>query len=75
MTLLGKYSAAARESMLDIAAAAALAGHDLAGFEPVEDGDGDPHGYQAACRRCNGTAWVGANGVMYSLLADQCSGP
>ena len=70
----GHYSAAARTAMLDIAASAALAGHDLAGFAAVTYYEGDQNGYQAKCRRCGMTAWVGSSGVMYSLLADRCPG-
>ena len=63
---------AANESMLAIAVDAAAAGHDLTGFEPVEDDHAVLRGYQAQCRRCGKTAWVGRQGVMYSLLAEIC---
>lgn len=42
-----------RESILELHVNAALAGHDLGSFERVENG------YQARCRRCGQTAWVG----------------
>ena len=61
---------AANESMLEIAVNAAAAGHDLGGFDPVDDADGRPAGYQARCRGCGRTAWVGENGLTYSLLED-----
>jgi hypothetical protein len=65
---------ATNESMLDIAAAAALGGHDLAGFEAVDHYDGNANGYKAKCRLCSLTAWVDDSGMMYSLLADTCPG-
>jgi hypothetical protein len=45
-----------RESILETQVDAALAGHDLGPFERVENG------YQARCRRCGQTAWVGESG-------------
>ena len=74
MRLLGKYSASERTSMLEIAVNAAAAGHDLAGFEPVQDGDGRDSGHQAECRRCGQTAFVSKSGLHYSLLDDACPG-
>ena len=64
----------ANDSMLEIAVNALAAGHDLSGFEPVQDQDGDPNGYQARCKRCGASVWVGDNGLMYSLLDDICNG-
>jgi hypothetical protein len=61
----------AKESILEVQVNAALAGHDLTGFEPVDTTAG---GYQAACRRCGKTVWVGDSGLMYSLLWDGCEG-
>lgn len=66
-------SAEAKRSMLEAAVNAALAGHDLTSFEPVEYVDGRPNGYQARCRRCGQTAWVGPQGLLYSLLSETCS--
>ena len=63
---------AVRESILEIQVNAALAGHDLGPFEQVKTFEGA--GYQAKCRRCNQTAWVGESGLLYSLLAEQCPG-
>jgi hypothetical protein len=57
-----------RESILETQVNAALAGHDLGSFERVEKG------YQARCRRCGQTVWVGESGVQYVLLDDHCSG-
>ena len=54
-------AAAANEAMLEIAVNAAAAGDDLGGFEPVDAVDGLPNGYQARCRKCGRTAWVGAD--------------
>jgi hypothetical protein len=50
---------------------AALAGHGLGPFEPV---DPDIGGYQAAYRRCAKTVLVGSQGLIYSLLEDACDG-
>ena len=63
---------AANDSMLQIAINAAAAGHDLTGFQPVQDEDDNPNGYEARCRLCSMTAWVDDSGMMYSLLADTC---
>jgi hypothetical protein len=56
-----------RESLLEILVEAALSGHDLTPFDPVPAG-----GYQARCRRCRHTVWLGGNGLIYSLLAERC---
>ena len=72
--LLGKYPPEAREAMLEIMVDAAFGDHDLTSFEPVQDHDGDPNGYQASCRLCGLTAWVDDSGMMYSLLAAECPG-
>ncbi len=59
---------AADESMMEVMVDAALTGHDLAEWILVEDGNG----WQARCRRCHGTVWVGTSGMQYSLLAACC---
>lgn len=59
----------AKEAILEIQVNAALAGHDLGPFEPVDTVTG---GYQAKCRKCNQTAWVGESGLMYRLLGAKC---
>jgi hypothetical protein len=59
----------ARAAILETQVNAALAGHDIGPFEPVDPEIG---GYQAACRRCGKTAWVGGNGLIYSLMAEKC---
>jgi len=46
----------------------ALGGHDIGGFEPVENG------YQATCRPCGGTTWLNDKGLRYSLLKEVCEG-
>ncbi len=61
----------AKESILAIQVDATLSGHDLGLFEPVEVLTG---GYEARCRNCNQSAWVGDSGLMYSLLEDSCPG-
>jgi hypothetical protein len=57
-----------KESILEIQVNAALTGHDLGPFEPVEVLTG---GYEARCRKCNQSAWVGDSGLMYSLLGEK----
>ena len=61
----------AKASILEIQVNAALAGHDLGPFEPVEVLTG---GYEARCRNCNQSAWIGDSGLMYSLLGEKCHG-
>lgn len=56
-----------RESILQAQIEAALSGHDVTAFEPV-----DERGFQAICRNCGQTVWVGITGLMYSLLSDLC---
>lgn len=63
---------ATKDTVLEIQVNAALAGHDLGPFESAETLTG---GYQARCRRCGRTVWVGDNGLMYSLLGDKCASP
>ena len=60
----------ANESILYIQVDAALAGHELGPFEPVESFEGA--GYQVEFRQCNLTTWVGDSGLMYSLLGANC---
>jgi hypothetical protein len=67
----GMTTKEAKESILEVQVDAALAGHDLGPFEPVDPEIG---GYQAACRRCGKTVWVGNQGLIYSLLGDACEG-
>ena len=59
----------AKESILEIQVNTPLTGHDLGPFEPVEVLTG---GYEARCRKCNQSAWVGDSGLMYSLLGEEC---
>jgi len=56
----------ARGAILEAQVTAALAGHDIGPFEE------DDNGYQAACRRCGKTVWVGESGLLYSLLGESC---
>ncbi len=63
---------AVNESMREHAINAAGSGHDLTGFDLVQDQDGRPNGYEVRCRRCNLSAWVGDLVMMYSLLAAAC---
>jgi hypothetical protein len=57
---------AVKEALLEAMAEASLSGHDLGEWEQVEDG------WRARCGRCDQTAWVGNNGVRYSLLQTSC---
>lgn len=59
-----------KESFLEVQIEATLGGRDLSTFEEVIDTH--PAGYQATCRNCGQTVWVGKNGVIYSLLDDEC---
>ena len=61
----------AKESILSIQVDAALSGHNLGPFEPVKIFTG---GYEARCRKCNQSAWVGDSGLKYSLLGERCLG-
>lgn len=57
------------DSRPEVMVSAALDGHDLAAFEPL---DQPGRGYQARCRRCGKTVWVGEPGLIYSLLEGEC---
>lgn len=57
-----------KEAVLEAQAEGALGGHSLGPFEAVENG------YQATCRHCGKTTWVGEQGLRYSLLGERCSG-
>jgi len=57
-----------RGAILEAQVTAALAGHDIGPFDEVGNG------YQAACRRCGNTVWVGESGLLYSLLGEACGG-
>lgn len=63
-----KQSQLLRESILQIQVDAALQGHDLTCYEVV-----DERGFQAKCRKCGGTVWVGVSGLIFSVLAESCS--
>lgn len=61
---------AADASMWEIVVNATLDGHDLGAWElTAREG-----GWQASCRTCGGTAWVGMSGLQYSLLENHCFG-
>ncbi len=60
--------AALRESMIEAMAEAALGGHELSQWEPVDNG------YQAGCFLCGMTSWLGPDGLRYSVLEDECPG-
>lgn len=57
-----------KDAVLEAQVEAALQGHDLGPFEPVDEG------HQATCRRCGMTSWLGLNGQRKSLLEDSCPG-
>ncbi len=61
-----------KDTILEVQVEAALSGHDLGPFEPVDTITG---GYEARCRRGGKTVWVGENGLVYSLLGERCPGP
>ncbi|MFN2137908.1 MAG: hypothetical protein ACK2UK_18280 [Candidatus Promineifilaceae bacterium] len=62
----------ANKVMLEIAVEAAFGGHELSGFEKVDAATGLPDGFEAKCRRCGRSAWVGEQGLAYSLLEHVC---
>ncbi len=49
-----------KEAILEAQAEASLGGHDIGSFKPVERITG---GYEAKCRLCRSTTWVGDNGL------------
>lgn len=57
-----------KESLIEAAVEAVLGGHELERWQQVETG------WQATCKLCDATVWVGENGLGYSLLADSCAG-
>ena len=67
-------SSETKRAMLEIAVNAVFGKHDLSGFEAVDAAVGMPKGFEARCRRCERTAWVGEDGLTYSLLGDECGG-
>ena len=69
---MDEFEAHLRESFLEVQVNAAVTGHDLSGFEPVNARMAG--GYEARCRICSQTAWVGKNGLINSLLEDECAG-
>lgn len=58
----------ANETRMEIMVNAAFNGHDLSEWQLTESEDG----WQATCRKCAGTIWVGKKGLQYSLLTDPC---
>jgi hypothetical protein len=60
-----------RENILQAQVEAALSGHDLGPFEPVEEPGLMKH--QAICRSCGRSVYV-STVALYSLLEDECPG-
>ncbi len=60
-----------KNTILEVQVEAALQGHDLGPFEPV---DPDIGGWQAGCRNCGQGVWVGDTGLMYSVLGERWAG-
>jgi hypothetical protein len=58
-----------KDAVLEAQVTAALQGHDIGPFEPVDTQIG---GWQAECRQCGQGVWVGEAGLIYSLLEDSC---
>ncbi len=54
-----------KDAILEAQVIAALQGHDIGPFEPV---DPDIDGWKAGCRQCGRAVWVGETGPMYSVL-------
>jgi hypothetical protein len=65
-----RLTESAKATNFEVQVNAALNGHDIGPFEPVDTVSG---GYQAVCRRCGKSVWVGDSGVMYSLLGEECA--
>jgi hypothetical protein len=61
----------ARAAILEVQVNAALAGHDLGTFAVLDTTAG---GYEAHCRKCDKSVWVGDQGLIYSLLGESCAG-
>lgn len=59
-----------KEAMLEAVIEAALGGHDLGAWERVDD---DGNEFQARCKLCGMTTWVGGS-LRYSILEDTCPG-
>lgn len=59
----------ADDPTLEIVVNAALSGHELGVWVETESADG----WQATCRTCEQTVWVGVTGMQYSLLSDVCT--
>ena len=60
----------ANDARLEIMINATFNGHDLSEWLLTEAEDG----WQATCRRCRQTVWVGKKGLRYSLLEETCPG-
>lgn len=62
-----------KDAILQAQVDAALSGHDIGPFEPVNTWT--TGGYDAHCRQCGKSVWVGDSGLHYSLLEDSCPEP
>jgi hypothetical protein len=60
-----------RENILAAQVVAAMQGHDLGPFEPVNE-PGTPK-YEAYCHSCGKSVYV-SNVTVYSILGDSCPG-
>ena len=58
--------------MLEVMVNATLNGHNLGPWVADENDLGAVTGWQALCRQCARSVWVGRSGVLYTLLADRC---
>lgn len=58
--------------MLEVMVNATLNGHNLGPWVADENELGGVTGWQALCRQCARSVWVGSRGVLYTLLADRC---
>lgn len=57
-----------KENMLEAAVEAALQGHDLGEWEPVDEAGRE---WEARCRGCGRTTFVSGT-VRYTVLGDSC---
>ena len=66
------HTARLKENVLAAQVEAALQGHDLGGFEQVQEEE-YKLGYEARCKKCGKSVYVNYK-VIHSILAPKCPG-